>query len=232
MSEPSPYDVPRVGRLLVELEGVTVRLRDRHLLPRTHWQVREGELWAVLGPNGSGKSSLVRALAGLAPTSSGTIRWHLRDGAAAVGYVAFEREEELLGREQAWEEARSFAHEPDGGTTAGEWLRRSGAEAGFPFDLDPLLDRPLRALSTGELRRVMIAQALSGRPRLLILDEPFDGLDSDARLRLRELLSKLARSDTPLILVTHHPEELPPEVTHLLLPVSYTHLTLPTIYSV
>jgi molybdate transport system ATP-binding protein len=200
------------------MEGVTIRLRDRHILPRTSWQVREGELWAVLGPNGSGKSSLVRALAGLAPTSAGTISWRLPGGAAAVGYVAFEQEEELLGREQARDEARAFAHDPDGMLTARELLRRSASgEQHFPFDLDPLLDRPLRALSTGELRRVLIAQALAAKPRLLLLDEPFDGLDAESRSLLRELLSGLARSGLSLILVTHHQEEILPGVTHLLL---------------
>jgi molybdate transport system ATP-binding protein len=205
------------GRLLIELEGVTVRLRDRHILPRTSWQVREGELWAVLGPNGSGKSSLVRALAGLAPTSAGRIRWHLRGGAAAIGYVAFEQEEDLLGREQARDEARSFAHDPDGVLTARELLRRPGSDPGFPFDLDPLLDHPIGALSAGELRRVLLARALAGRPRLLVLDEPFDGLDAESRSRFAELLSGLARSGTALILVTHRQEEILPEVTHLLL---------------
>lgn len=202
-----------------------MRLRDQHILPQTSWQVREGELWAVLGPNGSGKSSLVRSLAGLAPTSSGVIRWHLDGGSASVGYVAFELEEELLGREQGRDEARSFAHQFDGALTVKELLGGPAAGAGRPagakppaaFDPRPLLDRPLRSLSAGELRRVLIARALAGRPSLLVLDEPFDGLDSESRLRLRELLSRLARSGTPLILVTHHQEELLPAVTHLLL---------------
>jgi molybdate transport system ATP-binding protein len=217
MPETSPSTASRAGRLLVELEGVTVRLRDRHILPRTSWQVREGELWAVLGPNGSGKSSLVRALAALAPTSAGTIRWRLPGGATAVGYVAFEQEEELLSREQARDEARSFAHDPNGALTARELLRRPGTEPSFPFDLDPLLDRPLQALSTGELRRVLIARALAVKPRLLVLDEPFDGLDAGSRSLLRELLSGLARSGLALILVTHHQDEILPGVTHLLL---------------
>ncbi len=222
--EPAP-EAPRRGRLLVEMEGVTVRLRDQHILPQTSWQVREGELWAVLGPNGSGKSSLVRSLAGLAPTSSGVIRWHLAGGSAAVGYVAFELEEELLGREQAQDEARSFAHDFDGALTvrgllsgpAAAPLPSAGGKPPVAFDLAPLLDRPLRALSAGELRRVLIARALAGRPRLLVLDEPFDGLDSASRRRLKELLSGLSRSGIPLILVTHHREELPLAVTHLLL---------------
>ena len=207
------------------MEGVTVRLLDQHILPQTSWRVHEGEQWAVLGPNGSGKSSLVRSLAGLAPTSSGVIRWHLAEGSAAVGYVAFELEEELLSREQARDEARSFAHDFDGVLTVRGLLSASAAGAGrsadgkppAAFDLEPLLDRPLRALSAGELRRLLIARALANRPRLLVLDEPFDGLDGESRLQLRELLSALASTGTPLILVTHHREELPPAVTHLLL---------------
>ena len=217
MAHESSPAVPREGRPLVEMEGVTVRLGDQHILPQTSWQVREGEQWAVLGPNGSGKSSLVRSLAGLAPTSAGAIRWHLDGGRAAVGYVAFELEEELLGRERARDEARSFAHDLDGALTVRGLLSTPAAGSGLLFHLEPLLDRPLRALSTGELRRVLIARALARRPRLLVLDEPFDGLDNGARLQLQELLSGLASAGTPLILVTHHREELPPAVTHLLL---------------
>ncbi len=224
MTTSPPPNRPVLGRILLEARGIAVRVRDRHLLAGTWWRIREGERWAVLGPNGSGKSSLVRALAGLAPTSAGVIRRHrplAGRRAAAIGYVSSELHEEWIGREEARAESR---RSPDGeGLTVGEAL---SAAAQAPADLAELIDRfglacllarPVRVLSSGQMRRLLIARALASRPGLLILDEPFDGLDAEARATLSQTLSALGRTGVPLILVTHRLSELPAEITHVLL---------------
>ncbi len=213
------WPAPR-GRVLLEARGITVRVRDRHLLAGTDWQVRAGEQWAVLGPNGSGKSSLVRALAGRTPTSAGVVRRRLPGGAAAIGYVSFEVHEEIARHEMDGEVVRGFSSLPDAELTAGGLLRdpppASAADLVERFGLAPLLARPLRALSTGEMRRLLLVRALAARPALLILDEPFDGLDADGRRMLRRTLSALAHDGLPMILVTHRLDELLPETTHVL----------------
>ncbi len=211
---------PRAARVLVAAEGITVRVRERHILAGTSWLLREGEQWAVLGPNGSGKSSLVRALAGLTPTSAGTVDVALPGGRDAIGYVSFELQERLVRRE---DDRCSFgAAGVDGGLTARELLfegapRADAARMAAFFAVEAILERPVRVLSTGEMRRLLVARALALLPRLLILDEPFDGLDVASRAALRQRLGSLARDGVQMVLVTHRAEEILDEITHAVL---------------
>jgi molybdate transport system ATP-binding protein len=84
------------------------------------------------------------------------------------------------------------------------------------FGIEPLLARPMRFLSNGETRKVLIARALMKRPDLLILDEPFDGLDIGSRERLETVLRDLIRSGLHLVLVTHRKDEIISEISHVL----------------
>ena len=208
--------------VLVSADRITVRVRDRHILADTSWQLREGEQWVVLGPNGSGKSSLVRALGGFAPTSAGSVVVNLQGGSDAIEYVSFEQQEAVIRRDYDIWMLHSAVREPVGGLSVRE-LVFDGADpaaaarmAAF-FGIDGLLDRPVRVLSTGEMRRALVARALARLPRLLILDEPFDGLDAAARAALRERLGALARSGVQMVLVTHRSEEILEEITHAVL---------------
>lgn len=81
-----------VAKRLVTLRDVTVRVRDRHILPNTSWEIRTGQNWAVLGPNGSGKSSLVRLLVNDIPYSRGEIVFHGLER-RRIGYVSLELHE-------------------------------------------------------------------------------------------------------------------------------------------
>jgi iron complex transport system ATP-binding protein len=80
-----------------------------------------------------------------------------------------------------------------------------------------LIGRPMATLSTGEARRVLIARALVHQPRALLLDEPCAGLDMASRRHFLENLRQLARGGTTLMLVTHHVEEIVPEIAQVLL---------------
>jgi molybdate transport system ATP-binding protein len=84
------------------------------------------------------------------------------------------------------------------------------------FGIEPLLARPMRFLSNGETRKILIARALMKKPDLLILDEPFDGLDSGSRERLGTVLRDLIRSGLHLVLVTHRKDEIISEISHVL----------------
>jgi molybdate transport system ATP-binding protein len=84
------------------------------------------------------------------------------------------------------------------------------------FGIGELLDRPLRVLSNGESRKTLIARALMRKPELLILDEPFDGLDAASQRRLEAVLADLIRSGLHILLITHRQEELIPEISHVL----------------
>jgi ABC-type Mn2+/Zn2+ transport system ATPase subunit len=83
--------------------------------------------------------------------------------------------------------------------------------------IEALLERDIRSLSTGEMNTALIAKALIKRPKLLILDEPFDGLDAPSRNALAIIINDLMGSNTQVILITHRFAEMVPNITHVLL---------------
>lgn len=196
---------------------------DRMLLPGTSWKIRGGENWAILGPNGSGKSALARAIRGDVPHVRGKLTRHDQSAEGSrIGYISFELQEELLAREERCEEARSFSgggHE----LTAGELLRENNDDPAAlkriadALGLHPLLEHGFRTLSNGEIRKLLIARALLPSPKLLILDDPFAGLDAGSRRSLAAAVTKLMGEGTQILLVAQRPEEVIPGISHVLL---------------
>jgi molybdate transport system ATP-binding protein len=210
--------------MLFSFEKAALRVGERLLLEGLSWRVREGEHWAVLGPNGSGKSTLLRAVLGDVPVVRGSFSasW-AEEWNPPVGWVSFELHRGVIAREEARDASRWFSGQNDSGKAEDLLLElRGNSDRGWAeqlvglFELGPLLPRPFRSLSTGEIRRLLVARALLPRPRLLALDEPFDGLDEDARRLLANALGRLTAAGPQLLLVTHRIEELLPEVTHVL----------------
>jgi molybdate transport system ATP-binding protein len=228
------------SRPFIDFVDVTLRLRDRSIFPNSSWRIRCDEHWAILGPNGSGKSTLVRSLWGGTPLRNGRIIFEFADQAgqaetlspkSAIGYVSFELHQRLMEHEELQEDLREFAGRRDGITTAKEVILSgiSANRAVSPADeqrlletadqlgIRDLLQRGMTYLSTGEMRKILIARALMKSPKLLILDEPFDGLDEAARESLAESIDELMRGPMRVILITHRLEHVLPGITHLLL---------------
>jgi molybdate transport system ATP-binding protein len=208
---------------LITLERVTLRRGDRMLLPGTSWEIRSGENWAILGANGSGKSALAGAVRGDVPHVRGKLIRHDPEAAAGrIGYVSFELQEEILAREERREEARFFSGRGQG-LTAGELLRENDGNPATlgriadALDIRPLLGHGFRTLSNGEVRKLLIARALLPSPKLLILDDPFAGLDAGSRRSLAAAITKLMEEGTQILLVAQRPEEVIPGITHVLL---------------
>lgn len=226
-----------MAKPFITLDRVTLRLGERLILPETSWQIRADEHWAILGPNGSGKSTLVRSLWGGVPLRSGRILYEFASGPGKgvppkerIGYVSFEMHQSLMEKEELEQELREYAGKKDEVTTAedvifsgilagrpltGEDERRLAEVAGL-LEIGSLLDRPITALSTGEVRKTLIARALLKEPRLLILDEPFDGLDEGARQALAASIQKLMGGPMRVLLVAHRLEEVVAPFTHVL----------------
>lgn len=223
----------------ITVDQVTIRLGRRFILPNSSWQIKYGEHWAVLGPNGSGKSTLVRALWGGVPLRSGRVVYHFaaqenhnqlipqRD---AIGYVSFETHQRLMEHEALQEDLREYAGKKDETTTAKDVIL-SGVSAhqmvtptieskvhsvANLMGIQSLLPRGVTSLSTGEIRKTLIARALLKSPRMLILDEPFDGLDDTSRASLFTSINHLLTGSMQVILVTHRLEEIVPNITHIL----------------
>jgi molybdate transport system ATP-binding protein len=211
---------------LIRLENVTIRVREKFILSDTSWEIKKNQNWAVLGPNGSGKSSLVGALKGDVPIVKGKItRSYSNADQELFGYVSLELHQRLIALEKDLDEARFFSGRMDTFAKAGQTILsadyRGDVEAP-DFDrivknleIGYLLNRGIRFLSTGEMQKVLIARALMKSPRLLILDEPFEGLDVRSKERLREMITRLMDEGVQVILVTHRFEEILPNITHV-----------------
>jgi molybdate transport system ATP-binding protein len=209
---------------LVSLEQVTLRVRDRQILAGTSWDIHIGEHWAVVGPNGAGKSTLVRALTGDVPVVRGRIfppePACLRQQAAGL---SFEHQRRLIEQEDRRDEHQAFSGRLDGGSRVGDFIRlprrevkNRPADALERIQIEPLLERRICELSSGEMRRFQMAVALSASPRLLILDEPFEGLDPKAREELAKIINELMGPERSVVLVTHRRSEIPPNATHVI----------------
>jgi len=199
------------------------------VLKGVDWEVRTGERWVVLGPNGGGKTTLVLLASGyLQPTRGSVEVLGLRLGrtdvralrervvmvSASLGRMVVPwlaaREVVVPGRHGALE-PWWHSYRPEDQATAEALL----AAAGF----GSVADRPFGQLSEGERQQVLLARALMARPELLLLDEPCAGLDMGGRERLVRRLGDLAgdASSPPMVLVTHHVEDVPRGFTHALL---------------
>jgi ABC-2 type transport system ATP-binding protein len=187
---------------VLEVEGLTKRYGSLLALDDVGFTAAPGQIVGLLGPNGAGKTTSMRSIMGLVALDRGEVRWQGgaldRKVRRRFGYMPAERgmyqrmsiRDHLVyyARLSGFDEARAVA------TTDG-WLERLG-----------LTDRagdPVQALSSGNQQRVQLALALLNEPELLVLDEPFSGLDPVAVDTLGEILAELVAGGTALVLSSH-----------------------------
>ncbi len=209
-------------KIVIELKNVTARVRNIPILPATSWKIETGCHWAVIGPNGSGKSTLVGILTGRVPVIKGhTLR---PCPPAAIRSLSFEKADRLMAREEILDEARHFANRPDETTTVRDLIQQAPAGKNIAdatrmaqtMGIRHLLGSSIRNLSSGEFRKVLLARAMAGQPRLLILDEPYEGLDADAAKNLAQTLPAFMQSGTGIVLVTHQLGRISHHFSHVL----------------
>ncbi|MBC7893352.1 MAG: ATP-binding cassette domain-containing protein, partial [Sphingobacteriaceae bacterium] len=222
---------------LLSLQNATLRRFDTVVLRNLTWTLKTGQHWAVLGENGSGKSTFLETLAGKIPVVSGIFEYPVGPLREVVELVpkdfSFDR---IVASSAQFYQQRFNAHAAETAPTAREvlqgQLRPVGtvdvasvtipparydeswlAEVADRVQISPLLDRRLTSLSNGETRRTLLARSLLKRPKILLLDNPFAGLDTASRARLHDTLDRISRTVT-LVLVTT-PDEIPACVTNV-----------------
>ncbi len=214
---------------LIEFRNVTVARGERVALDGVTWAVAEGEHVAILGPNGSGKSSLIKAITRecyplLAPGSSvrilGRETWNVFDLRVLLGIVSNDLlascTREFTGREIVLSGFFS---------SVGVWpyhhvtgaMEEKASQVLERLDIAHLAERSVDEMSSGEARRVVIARALVHDPNALVFDEPTNSLDVHAAHQLHDMLRKLAREGTSIIMVTHHLADIIPEIGRVVL---------------
>lgn len=201
---------------LVEARGLVRAFGATTVLRGVDLTLQPGDTLAVVGPNGAGKTTLLRLLAGLARPTRGTVhicgRALARDDAEARRPIGLVSHQSLLYDDLTVAENLRFHAQLHGLADPAGAAQRALAEVGLE---DRAAELP-RRLSRGLLQRATIARALLHGPRVVLLDEPFTGLDADAAARLRELLAARLPAGAGTIVVTHQPAEIWPLATRVL----------------
>ncbi len=220
-------DVGR-GDEIVKLNKVSIKYGDRTILKELDWTVRSGECWALNGQNGAGKSTLLSLVCADNPQSyacdirlfgrprgTGESIWEIK---RHIGYVSPEMH-------------RAYRHDIPAIRIVASGMKDSVGLYARPsdeeyakcgcwmriFGIEELKDRNFLTLSSGEQRLVLLARAFVKDPQLLILDEPFHGLDNNKRDMVREIINAFAkRKGKTIIMVSHYKEEYPSCINHSL----------------
>ncbi|HEY1725614.1 MAG TPA: ATP-binding cassette domain-containing protein [Steroidobacteraceae bacterium] len=220
----------RARYISVDLHRVRLSLGGKPVLRRVDWRIRPGQRWVLLGANGAGKTQLLKLLAGdVWPNPGGlsTRRYRLDDEVFDDPYGIKQHIAYLGAERQDRYEHYRWNHRVE--SIVGTGLHRTE----IPLDplsaaarrqiarllrglrIETLARRRFLTLSYGERRLVLLARALASKPRLLLLDELFNGLDTRNRERVQQSLRTLSRSPLPWILSSHRIEDLPDEATHV-----------------
>ena len=185
-----------VARHLRKEFGSVVAVRD------VNFSIERGTTFGLIGPNGAGKTTTMRMILGILTPDGGTIAWNGDPVSGTMrrrfGYLPEERG--LYGRMTARDQIRYFARlhglsERDAAERTAEWIRR--------LDLSDNAERPCAELSKGNQQKVQVACAAVHGPELLVLDEPFSGLDPINAEKILTILGELREGGTTLVLSSH-----------------------------
>lgn len=210
------------GHDLFNLRQLTLVYRALPALRDINWRGRNDEQWACLGLNGAGKTSLARVLSLESTHYSGDMQRSDALRRQGVGYVCFEQARALCERDRKLDDSEFRPDATDPGTTVQSAILE-GREPDAEFDhwasrlgITHILNRGLRFISTGEMRKTLLIKAILSKPALLILDSPLDGLDLRTQADMRAIIDQLLRSDMRVLLLCRQAEDIPPGVTHVL----------------
>jgi len=221
---------------VLELTNASVVKNDRRILDGLTLTIALGEHTAIVGPNGAGKSFLLRLLThedrAVLPANGdppvrvfGDDNWDVFELRSQLGIVSADLHQRLVvgnseGRVMGEAAVLSAFLASDGILRYGvitDEMRRRAADALARMGVPHLARRWLDEMSSGEARRVLLARALVTSPRALVLDEPTTGLDLVARHDFMERIRQIAREGTTVILITHHIDEIIPEIERVVL---------------
>ncbi len=213
---------------IVKLNQVCIKYGDRTILKALDWVINSGEKWALSGENGAGKSTLLSLVCADNPQSyacdielfgrkrgTGESIWDIK---REIGYVSPEMHRSYKKNIPAIEIVASGLYDTVGlYRTMKEEDRDKCLLWMKVFGIDSLADKLFLQLSSGEQRMVLLARAFVKDPSLLILDEPFHGLDLKNRKMVKEIIEEFCkRENKTLIMITHYEEELPRCITNRL----------------
>lgn len=191
----------------IAVRDLTVCYREIEALSRIHLQVRPGTLTGIIGPNGAGKSTLVKAMLGLIPATTGTVRYGeqpLTDFLDRVAYVPQRSQIDWTFPATVWDVVIM------GRTRKTGWLRRYSTvsrriakEALERVGMAAFAQRRIGDLSGGQQQRVFLARSLAQEANVFCFDEPFTGVDRKTEVILFEIFRELADAGNTVLVVNH-----------------------------
>jgi len=221
------------GEPLVIFENVAIARNGAVVLRGISWSLLDGETWAVVGPMGSGKSTFVEAVLGRHRIAEGEVHWPLLESLRRAGrpvafpgevmrLVSFKEDSRLFSYADHYYQQRFEFADADSPLSLDDFLR-TGSDAGAPeiaavaarLGIAELRSLSFIKLSNGQVRRARIARALLAHPELLILDDPFVGLDAAGRGELDRFLGELVAHGQRLLLVVRE-DAIPAWVTNVM----------------
>ncbi len=204
---------------MLKIENISLKLNRKIILNNISADFSDGKAWIIAGINGSGKSVLGKVLANILTTDTGIIT-----GSVTTSYSSFELQDKIMESERKKDASRLMHGATDKGTSVKKWLLLKDYKDKVyadkllsMFSLNMILDQGLRNLSTGEFRKIILVSALLKKPDLLIIDDPFDGLDKDSRTNLKEIINEIVNNNQKLIIITSRVEDIFEECSHMLL---------------
>lgn len=210
--------------LVADLCEVVPRLPELGFKHPVSWTIRSGEQWAVVGPNGAGKTLISDFLQKKHAFRSGSIELSIRAGVeTTVKSIAFKDIYSLTDIRNSFYQQRWHSSEAAESAIVADLIGGKQAISDDTrqllayFGFEEQLEKRLIYLSSGELRKLLVIRALLTLPNLLILDNPFIGLDAASRLVLTELLKDvIALKQTQVVLLLSDPKDIPDFITHVL----------------
>lgn len=197
---------------MLQIENAVYKISDFNVFKIESLTINSGDIVAFVGRNGSGKSVLAKALAGNQPLLSGKVINQFK----SIAHISFEQLQKIIDDEWKRNNTDMLSdNEDDTGLTTAEIIQEVNQDAELcehlarQFGIEHLLDRRFKYLSTGETRKTLICRTLMSRPELLILDEPFDGLDVASRANLAEKLKQLVKKNITIVMVLNRFNEIP-----------------------
>jgi zinc/manganese transport system ATP-binding protein len=193
---------------VVEFDHATIKVGARIVLSDISVRVKPGEFIGVLGPNGAGKTTLMRAILGLVAPAAGTVRVFgraPRRGNPAIGYVPQLRSIRPDLRMRGLDFIASSVHGERWGLAIPSRTDRSGIEETlWSIGAHDLAERPMSDMSGGERQLLLLAQAVLGTPRLLLLDEPLISLDASRQDDVISLIRRFSRERGMTVMFSAH----------------------------
>ena len=201
----------------ISLTDVTAQISSQLFLKNINFEIKKEENWAIVGANGSGKSSMGKLICDDLQVISGEV-----ESPVHSEYISFEKVIEILDTENENDESDYMGGGGYIGTTAEQFICDADAidkgqlqHLAMKLRFEDILGQELRSLSTGEMRKVVICRALLRDPEVLVLDEPFDGLDSDSCVTLKNIFASCVENGITIVLLLNRFSEILPEVTHV-----------------